>query len=144
VSPTQSASFHLATSRGSELCVTGVDRLCAWWNDLSPGHLREAVSRIYPDEAAAFVENATDWRGCLQPHELGRIPDLELPDHPVIIDGEPTSTGTSGSIAPAGSGRARADRWNDPEFQAARIVIADHTTALAAILRLDHRFGARP
>jgi hypothetical protein len=110
------------------------------WKDLSPEQLRKAVQGKYPDQAAAFIErnvppgpiyNQLNWGGYLI---------WRLPGYPVAIDGRTNLQGDDRIERSERTWSGKGYRWSDPEFQAARIVVADRTTALAEILRLDPQF----
>ena len=112
----------------------------AWWNDLGARGLHQAVERAYPEQAAAYLEdnlppgpiyNHLNWGGYLI---------WRLPAYPVTIDGRTNLHGDERIERSERTWSGRGDRWSDPEFQAARIIVADRTTALAAIVRLDPKF----
>ena len=114
--------------------------LTAWFKDLSPGRLDAAVRRAFPEQAAVYLErnvpsepiyNYLDWGGYLI---------WRLPGYPVSMDGRTNLHGDERIERSQNTWSGRADRWADPEFQAARIIVADRKIALAEILRLDQRF----
>jgi hypothetical protein len=114
--------------------------LSFWWKDLSPERLREEVRRKYPEQAAAFIErneppgpiyNQLNWGGYLI---------WRLPGYPVAIDGRTNLQGDDRIERSERTWSAKGYRCSDPEFQAARIIVAERTTALAEVLRLDPLF----
>ncbi len=114
--------------------------LTAWWNDISPGRLERAVEHTYPEQAADYlvrnvspgpIYNQLNWGGYLI---------WRLPGYPVTIDGRTNLHGDERIDRSERIWSGRCYRWTDSEFQTARIIVADRTTALAAILRLDPLF----
>ena len=63
-----------------------------------------------------------------------------LPEYPVTMDGRTNLHGDERIERSERTWSGKGYRWSDPEFQMARIIVADRTTALAEILRLDPEF----
>jgi hypothetical protein len=112
----------------------------AWARDLSASHLAAVVDETFPAKAAAFVEdnrlagplfNHFDWGGYL----IWRLPQL-----PVAIDGR-TNLHTDRRILRSYKTWAGQRDWSsDPDLSAAGVVIAQATSPLASLLRLDGGF----
>lgn len=114
--------------------------ITAWWNDISPSGLQRTLERSYPENAAAYLErnmppgpiyNHLNWGGYLI---------WRLPEYFVSMDGRTNLHGDDRIERSERTWSGKGYRWSDPEFQTARTIVADRTTALAEILRLDGRF----
>ncbi|HEU4686630.1 MAG TPA: hypothetical protein VFS39_19135 [Nitrospira sp.] len=111
-----------------------------WHRDISTGEILRNTEKVYPIEAAAFVEhgqyggavfNHFNWGGYL----IWRLPQLK-----VSMDGRANVHGDE-RIKRALSTWGGEPQWkDDPELDAAEIVIANSPYPLTSILRLDPRF----
>jgi hypothetical protein len=102
---------------------------------LSDGTLDRAVADVFPVEAAKVARacpgplfNDFDWGGYLI---------WALPDHPVVVDGRTNLHGDE-RLSRLGATWAGANGWkDDPDLVSARVVIANVSTPLAALLAAD-------
>ena len=110
------------------------------YRGFSEAKIHENTAKLYPIEAAAFVEeqgytgplyNHFDWGGYL----IWRLPHLK-----VSMDGRGNVHGDERIKQAIGTWAGRS-RWvDDPDLNGAEVVIAQKDMALAALLRLDPRF----
>jgi hypothetical protein len=110
------------------------------YREFSPERIQENTAKIYPIEAASFVEqqgyagplyNHFDWGGYL----IWRLPHLK-----VSMDGRANVHGDE-RIKKANATWAGGHHWgDDPDLNKANVVIAKKDMALASLLRLDPRF----
>ncbi len=114
--------------------------LLACWKDFSPRGLGQAVERSYPAEAAAFLERSVTPGAIYNQLNWGGYLIWRLPAYPVTIDGRTNLHGDERIDRSEKTWSGRSDPCADPEFLTARIIVADRTTALAKILRVDPRF----
>lgn len=114
--------------------------LVTWWHGISPAKLQLAVSRAFPEGAAAYLERSVPSGPIYNHLNWGGYLIWRLPNYPVAIDGRTNLHGDTRIERSERTWSGRSYRWADPEFQTARIIIADRTTALAAILQLDPQF----
>ena len=137
-----SERFRYTRSRllATSLCVGSALGIVAWWNGISPTALREAVERKYPERAAAFLERSEPAGPIYNHFDWGGYLIWRLPDYPVVIDGRTNLHGDARIDRSLKIWDGQSDRWADPEFQKARIIIADRKMALAPILSLDPHF----
>ena len=115
------------------VCILG-------YRGFSEAKIGENTAKLYPIEAAAFVEkqgypgplyNHFNWGGYL----IWRLPQLK-----VSMDGRANVHGDE-RIKRSITTWSGGPEWNeDPELNEARIVIAKRDMALASLLRLDSRF----
>jgi hypothetical protein len=119
---------------GGMIMVIG---LTAWQRDLTVSGMDRAIRNSFPDQAAAFIEsrhlegpiyNKLDWGGFL----IWRLPGL-----PVAIDGRTNLHGEQRLSRSLDTWLGYRGWDTDPEFKAARVVIADVRCPLASLLRLD-------
>jgi hypothetical protein len=107
---------------------------------LSDGPLEQKVAEVFPVEAAKVARqypgplfNDFDWGGYL-------IWTLQEPDHRVVVDGRTNLHGDA-RLSRLGATWAGAPGWHDdPDLSAAKVVIANAATPLAALLEFDTRF----
>ena len=115
------------------LCIIG-------YREFSPERIREDTAKIYPIEAASFVEqqeyagplyNHFDWGGYL----IWRLPHLK-----VSMDGRANVHGDERIKRALGTWAGGPHWTEDPDLNNARVIIAKNDLALASLLRLDRRF----
>ena len=116
--------------------------LLACWKDFSPRGLRRAVERTYPAEAAAYLEQTVNPAAIYNQLNWGGYLIWRLPAFPVTIDGRTNLHGDERIDRSEKTWSGRSEPGADPEFLTARIIVADRTTALAEILRVDPCFEA--
>jgi hypothetical protein len=115
------------------ICILG-------YRGFSEAKIHENTAKLYPIEAATFVEeqrytgplyNYFDWGGYL----IWRLPHLK-----VSMDGRGNVHGDERIRQAIGTWAGRS-RWvDDPDLNGAEVVIAQKDIALAALLHLDPRF----
>jgi hypothetical protein len=107
---------------------------------LSEARLEQAVAEVFPVEAVRVLRergyagpmfNDFDWGGYLI---------WSLPEHPVLVDGRTNLHGDE-RLTRLGATWAGAPGWrDDPDLAAARLVLVNASTPLAALLESDQRF----
>jgi hypothetical protein len=125
---------------GVGLLVVVVGCFTVWRRDLSSSNLRGQVASVFPVQAAEVVAqrgypgplyNDFNWGGYLI---------WSLPHLPVAIDGRTNLHGDE-RILRFGNTWAGGPGWqDDPDLRAARVIIAQADSPLAALLRFDGRF----
>ena len=115
------------------ICILG-------YQGFSESRIHENTAKLYPIEAATFVEeqgytgplyNHFDWGGYL----IWRLPHLK-----VSMDGRANVHGDERIKQAIGTWTGRS-RWvDDPDLNGAEVVIAQKDIALAALLHIDPRF----
>lgn len=104
------------------------------------GRVREQLRVRYPVEAADFVKQQ-GWPGPLyNDYNWGGYLMWQLPALPVAMDGRANIHGEERLERTAATWRGRPGWDADPDLCAARVVIAEARSPLAALLRLDPRF----
>jgi hypothetical protein len=111
-----------------------------WWRGLSRQRLEQAVGEQFPVRAAAYVEeqgfggplyNGFEWGGYLM---------WRLPDFLVAMDGRTNLHGDARMLRSYQTWHGQRGWDDDPDLEAARLVIGDSASALVALLRSDPRF----
>jgi hypothetical protein len=107
---------------------------------LGGGRLDSAVATRFPEDAAAFVEQA-GYRGQLyNDYDWGGYLIWRLPQIPVGLDGRNPLHGDDRILRSVATWGGRPGWDTDPELAASQVVIGNVTRPLVALLRLDTRF----
>ncbi len=137
-----SARFRLTAGRLGAVAaaVLGLIVLVVWIRGLNEARMQAAVAEVFPVRAAAEVR-ARGYRGPLfNDFNWGGYLIWALPDHPVCLDGRTNLHGDE-RIQRIGAVWVGVEHWqDDPDLQAANLVLADNANALTRMLLQDARF----
>jgi hypothetical protein len=111
---------------------------------LSEAAFEAAVTKAYPEKAASYV-SSQDYRGPLYNHfNWGGYFIWAVPELKVMMDGRTNLHGDERIQRSLDTWNGRTGWDEDPELQAAGVVIAEKGFPLVALLRTDRRFREVP
>jgi hypothetical protein len=122
------------------LLLVGLIGVLAWKRDLSQENLRRKVAAVFPVEAAAVIAERGDPGPLFNDFNWGGYLIWSLPQLPVVLDGRTNLHGEE-RILRIGNTWAAGPGWrDDPDLEAAGVILADAHSPLVSVLILDERF----
>jgi hypothetical protein len=127
-----------ATATG--LATVLVLLLVAWDSKVDNSSLQRALNGYFPVQACDFIRTTFPPGPLYNNLNWGGFIIWSLPGYPVAIDGRTDLYGDEALSRFFRAEQGSTEWWNDPDLQAARLVLLDRRTQLAAILHHDPRF----
>jgi hypothetical protein len=131
-------------ARAGYLPVLGASALlllaAAWGRGLSEARLEESIARVFPAEAAAFVERENLEGPIFNDYDWGSYLIWRLPRRLVAIDGRTNLHGDARILRSRAVWSGAAGWDQDEDLARSATVIAPHESPLTALLVKDPRF----
>jgi hypothetical protein len=130
----------LAFAAATGLATVLVFLLVAWDSKVDNNSLQRALTGYFPVQACDFIRSTIPPGPLYNNLNWGGFIVWSLPGYPVAIDGRTDLYGDEALNRFFRTEQGSGEWWNDPDLQAARLVLLDRRTQLAAVLHHDPRF----